>query len=205
MEPITLTRPAFDVRCGAFTFIERLNFLLPDENIHLFVRPELEEIIKETFPGHHVNPKSVDEGIWLLGNGLWSAEDINAIKNQQETLFYKNRTLIGANLTKESGQKWIESGGPIADDLISDYAKSDLSTQVVEYLWEAVALTNQQIEKDKQFLSEFSAPETEATLINSYNIFAHKSATIYPGAIIDASQGPVIIANDTVVKPLSYL
>ena len=205
LEPITLTRPTFDVRCGAFTFIERLNFFLPDENIHLFVRPELEEVIKETFPGHHVNPTSVDDGIWLVGNGLGSAEDINAIKNQQETLFYKNRTLIGANLTKESGQKWIESGGPIADELVSDRAKSDLSTQVVEYLWEAVALTNQQIEKDKQFLSEFSAPATEATLINSDNIFAHKSATIYPGAIINASQGPVIIANDTVVKPLSYL
>ena len=147
LEPITLTRPAFDVRCGAFTFIERLNFLLPDENIHFFVRPGLEQITKETFPGNSVNSSTVDEGIWLLGNALWSAEDINAIKNQQETLFYKNKALIGANLTKESGQKWIESGGPIADDLVSGSTKSDLSTHVVEYLWEAVELTNQQIER----------------------------------------------------------
>ena len=28
---IALTRPLFDLRCGAFTFLERLNRLRPDE------------------------------------------------------------------------------------------------------------------------------------------------------------------------------
>jgi len=205
LEPITLTRPAFDVRCGAFTFIERLNFLLPNENIHFFVRPGLEEITKETFPGNSVNSSTVDEGIWLLGNALWSAEDIDSIMNQPGTLFYNNKTLIGANLSKEAGQAWLQAGGPVENDFKSDDDKKEISSNVVEYLWEAVTLTNQQIEKDKQFFSEFSIPETEAILINTENILAHKSATIYPGAIVDASQGPVIIANDTVVKPLSYL
>ncbi|MDP6229420.1 MAG: putative sugar nucleotidyl transferase [Candidatus Marinimicrobia bacterium] len=205
LEPITLTRPSFDIRCGALTCIERISFLLPDANIHLFVRPELEEVSKETFPGHHVNPTHVDEGIWLLGNAIWSAEDIDTIKNQQSTLFYANNTLIGANLTQETGQKWLKSGGPIVEDIVSDETKSELRTQVVEYLWEAIDLTHQQIEKDVQFFTEFSSPETDAIMINEKNIFAHKSTIISKGAVIDASNGPVIIANETSIKPLAYL
>ena len=205
LEPITLTRPSFEIRCGALTCIERINLLLPDANIHLFVRPDLEDITKETFPGHQVNPTQVEEGIWLLGNVLWSDEDIDTIKDQQSTLFYANNTLIGAHLTQEAGQKWLESGGPILGDLDIDFAKSDLSTYVLEYLWEAVDLTYQQIEKDIQYFTEFSTPETDAIMINEKNIFTHKSSIISKGAVIDASHGPVIIANGASVKPLAYL
>lgn len=205
LEPITLTRPSFEIRCGALTCIERINLLLPDANIHLFVRPDLEDITKETFPGHHVNPSQIDDGLWLLGNALWNAEDIDKIKDQQSTLFYANNILIGANLSQELGQMWMESGGPILGDLDIDSAKSDLSTNVIEYLWKAVELTNQQIEKDIQFFPEFSTPETDAILINEKNIFTHKSSFISKGAVIDASHGPVIIANESHVKPLTYL
>ncbi len=205
LEPISLTRPVFEVRCGALTCIERLNFLLPDENIYLFVRPELEEVTKETFPGLHVNPKTVDEGIWLLGNTLWNAEDIAAIKNHQDTVFYNNNTLIGANLDQQAGQGWIKSGGPVESDLISVNRNNELKANVIEYLWEAVALTNGQIEKDLQFFPGYTIPKTDAELINSENINVHSSVQIGKGAVVDASQGPVIIANDTVVKPLSYL
>ena len=205
LEPITLTRPSFDIRCGALTCIERISLLLPDTNIHLFVRPDLEDITKETFPGHHVNPSQIDDGLWLLGNALWNAEDIDKIKDHQSTLFYANNTQIGANLTQELGKMWMESGGPLLSDLDIDSAKSDLSTHIVEYLWDAVELTNQQIEKDILFFKEFSTPETDAILINEKNIFAHKSSVISKGAVIDASHGPVIIANETCVKPLTYL
>ena len=205
LEPISLTRPVFEVRCGALTCIERLNFLLPDGKIHLFVRPELEEVTKETFPGNHVNPKTVDDGIWLLGNTIWNAEDIDAIKNHQDTVFYNNNTLIGANLDHKAGQGWIKSGGPVNNDLISENGKNELKTNVIEYLWDAVALTNEQIEKDLQFFLGYTLPETDAELINSENILVHSSVQIGQGAVVDASQGSVIIANDTVVKPLSYL
>ena len=44
-----LTRPLFDFRCGAFTFLERLNRLRPDDSISLFVREKQEEVTKEQF------------------------------------------------------------------------------------------------------------------------------------------------------------
>ncbi len=107
LEPITLTRPVFDIRCGALTCIERLNFLLPDDNIHLLVRPELEEVTKETFPENSINPENIDEGIWLLGNALWNEDAVAAIKDQKDSLFFNNHTLIGANLAQDPGKGWI--------------------------------------------------------------------------------------------------
>ena len=205
LEPITLTRPSFDIRCGALTCIERISFLLPDANIHLFVRPELEEVTKETFPENSINPENIDEGIWLLGNALWNEDAVAAIKDQKDSLFFNNHTLIGANLAQDPGKGWMDSGGPLAADLESDNQKINLNINVIEYLWDAITLTNQQTEKDKQFLPGFSAPETEADLINKENIFAHDSVIISKGAVVDAALGPVIIANDTVVKPLAYL
>ena len=49
LAPIALTRPFFDFRCGAFTFLERLNRLRPDDSISLFVREKQEEVTKEQF------------------------------------------------------------------------------------------------------------------------------------------------------------
>ncbi len=59
LEPITLTRPAFEIRCGAFTCIERISIHLPDSNMHLIVRPELKEMTQETFQENNVNPAIV--------------------------------------------------------------------------------------------------------------------------------------------------
>ena len=47
--PIALPRPLFDLRCGAFTFLDRLNRLRPDDSIALFVREEQEGVTKEQF------------------------------------------------------------------------------------------------------------------------------------------------------------
>ena len=49
LAPIALKRPLFDFRCGAFTFLERLNRLRPDDSISLFVREKQEEVTKEQF------------------------------------------------------------------------------------------------------------------------------------------------------------
>ena len=49
LAPIALTQPLFDFCCGAFTFLERLNRLRPDDSISLFVREKQEEVTKEQF------------------------------------------------------------------------------------------------------------------------------------------------------------
>ena len=54
--PIVLTRPSFDLRCGAYTFLERVQSLFPDARIILIVRDELAGVTANRFSDLTVNP-----------------------------------------------------------------------------------------------------------------------------------------------------
>lgn len=205
LEPITLTRPAFEIRCGAFTCIERISLHLPDSNMHLFVRPELEELTQETFPGNIVNPEMVEEGLWLLGNVLWNNDLMDQIVNNKDTAFYHHSTFVGAYLTKDEGQEWVKDGGPSVQDYASTKEEKNLECKPIHFLWEAIQETGKQLESDIKFFNDYSTPKTDATLINSDQILSHSSAIIAQSSVIDASNGPVVLDKNTVIKPMSYL
>ncbi|MCH7613222.1 MAG: hypothetical protein IIB95_07690 [Candidatus Marinimicrobia bacterium] len=205
LEPITLTRPAFEIRCGAFTCIERISLYLPDTNMHLFVRPELEELTQETFPGNIVNPAIVEEGLWLLGNVLWNNDLMDQIVNNKDTAFYHHATFVGAYLTKVEGQKWVQDGGPSVQDYASTKEEKNLECKPIHFLWEAIQETGKQLESDIKFFNDYSTPKTDATLINSDQILSHSSVIIAQSSVIDASNGPVVLDKNTVIKPMTYL
>ena len=64
-EPLSLTRPVFDIRIGSETFLDRIKYLLPESSIALIVRDNLSDIAKQKYPDLAVNPRSVNDGIWV--------------------------------------------------------------------------------------------------------------------------------------------
>ena len=95
LAPIALTRPLFDLRCGAFTFLERLNRLRPDDSISLFVREEQEAVTKERF-GLPVNPETVEDGLWLNSTVFWTEPSLNLLESK-EGIFTSDGAFIGSN------------------------------------------------------------------------------------------------------------
>ncbi|MDB9722900.1 putative sugar nucleotidyl transferase, partial [Candidatus Marinimicrobia bacterium] len=75
MSPLSNNRAIFDIRIGSETFLDRIKIIFPNDSISLFVRDELEAVTKEKHFNLKVNPKEVDEGIWLLGNVIWNKSD----------------------------------------------------------------------------------------------------------------------------------
>ncbi len=205
LEPITLTRPAFEIRCGAFTCIERISIHLPDSNMYLIVRPELEALTQETYPGNIVNPAIVEEGLWLLGNVLWNNDLIDQIVNTKDAEFYQESTFVGAYLTEVEGRKWMKNEGPSVQDYKSTKEEKNLDCKPIHFLWEAVQETGKQLESDVRFFSDYSTPKTDATLINGNQILAHSSVLIAQDSVIDASNGPVVLDKNTVIKPMTHL
>ncbi len=79
--PLNINRASFELRCGAFTNLERIqNLLGSDDSVQLVVREELVPLIQERYPDIIINPNSLSPGIWLNGRGLWSATMLKNIK-----------------------------------------------------------------------------------------------------------------------------
>ena len=110
-DPISHTRATFDIRIGAETFLDRIQSIFPDSNISLIVRDELKNMTMERHPEFSVNPGSVKDGLWLLGNVIWDKVDMKSLLKANNA-FYSDKKLVGANLSKELGEDWMKKEGP---------------------------------------------------------------------------------------------
>ena len=151
LEPIVLTRPAFDLRCGAFTFLERIQKLFPDAEIELIVRDELKTMTQELYPELTVNPKQVEEGLWILGNVLWLKDDIEKISKKDDQFYFNNGVLTAAYLKKDIGDNWLKMGGPLKDKMLACPTICEIESKVIKYLWDAVNLLSEAIQTDKEY------------------------------------------------------
>ena len=155
LEPIVLTRPAFDLRCGAYTFIERIQQYFPDAEINLIVRDELKDRTEELYPDLVVNPTQVEQGLWILGNVLWSAKDIETISKQEYKFYYSNGDFVAGYLRKDIGNNWLKMGGPVKDKILACPTICEVKSQVVRYLWDAVNLISEGLATDVKDFESF--------------------------------------------------
>src|SRR5262245_43401342 len=72
LEPLTQTRPAFDLLCGSSSLTDKLIRTLPGAELGLLVRPELADLVRHERPGVPVNdPHWLRAGPVVLVNGRW--------------------------------------------------------------------------------------------------------------------------------------
>lgn len=208
LEPIVLTRPAFDLRCGAFTFLERIQKSFPDAEIELIVRDELKTVTQELYPELTVNPAHADEGLWILGNVLWQKEDLEKISKKDYQFYYNDGVLTAAYLRKDIGNNWLKMGGPVKDKILACPTISEIKSKVIKFLWDAVNSINVALDMDEKHFQSVNLKNKSLNgihLINENNIYIKSFDLINPGVVIDASNGPVIIADNVKIQSFSVL
>ena len=208
LDPISLSRPAFDLRCGAFTFFERIQRLLPDSSIAVFVRDNLAELTQEKFPGIEINPDSVTEGLWLNGTVLWNQDIIKKIRSSKNSLFYKGDRLMGAYLDAQNGEKWLKAGCPVESTPNWPLPIKETSVEDGAFLWDLVNLNTEAIELDFQFFKVGISKGTVddgVFLLNSSSMTIGEGSRIKAGAVLDGEEGSIIVGENVTVLPGAYL
>ena len=77
LEPITISRPMFDIRFGKETLLSRFEKIDHQNRISLWVRSELKHLTRERFPNYKVNQLLNEDTLWLNSRVLWKKIKLN--------------------------------------------------------------------------------------------------------------------------------
>ena len=193
--PLNINRASFELRCGAFTNLERIqNLLGSDDSVQLVVREELVPLIQERYPDITINPNTLSKGIWLNGRGLWSATMLKDIKPNRS--YTKNGTIIAVyvqdDILQVDMQSYMEN---------SSLVSTELDIQYMENIWDGIFLQPDVIIQDAEYFIELNRGNVHpsVSIENGDNIFIGDSAEVRAGSVLDARSGPIIIAEHSMI------
>jgi len=208
--PLSLTRPAFGLRCGAATLLERQLRLFGGAEAGLWVRPELAGLCRREHPGLPVNePGWLGRGPVLLVNARWLAPAALPALGERPAVGLASGevafVLLGA----------AEAHALTAGDLPWRPAEwkqvlphVEAGGRVVEYLWELVEANGDALERDYEHWRAARAvrgAEGLTVVGPPQRFLAAPSARVEPLVLVDTTGGPVLLDDGAVVQAFSRL
>ena len=210
--PLVYSRPVYDLRCGAYTILERIALQYPGTNIKLFCREYLKNLTNENHP-YDVNETNFDDGDCLFINGRLLTSKSIPISGKEE-VGIKDDSIVYARLNKENclsitPEKFLDKD--FINTLKEKFEVKIVDTELIRYPWELISNNQEQITTD--FTSYISTKErllqskayNGVHLINGSQILTGKNAVIKPGCVLDAENGPIYIGNNVCISPNSVI
>ncbi len=195
LSPININHASFELRCGAFSNIERIIKSINVKNkIQLIVRQEIAGLVKTRYPNCNVNPDIIEKGICLNGRGIWNTDIIKKIQSNRS---YTNKGILLAqglekNIFLKDFYRFIETEMIVSEELEVSY---------FENIWDGIFLQSKILEQDAHdFLHCKSGSLHPSVVIESGdNIFIGDNVNVKAGTVLDASSGPIIIDNNSFI------
>lgn len=180
--PVVDLRAIFELRCGCFTLLEKIQMVYPKEKFILWVREEIAELVAEKYPAFPVNA-AVNQPALFLYAGAILYEPI-PLQGRDEKFTSRGRT-IGFRLNRHTDRKALP-------DLAGLKAK-EVAGETVFYPWDIVRLNYQELKRELPLL------------LKRRLVFVKRSGKVYPGAQIVTEKGPVFVDKGSIVRPGSVV
>jgi len=211
LNPLTYTRPIYDLRCGILTLQEKIEKRFPESKVILHTREYLFELVKRNNPTKLVNEigNSIDK--LLLVNGALLADDnfINKLELEDDDILLTKRDQLVAAVISSNNMKIVTDQLTSLFSLKSFTAidRKDIDVKLISYPWNLVHNNGEQISKDFELLVDRDQELINGDIhegvhmLNSRDIFVGEGAKIKPGAVLDAEEGPIFIDKNATVFP----
>jgi UDP-N-acetylglucosamine diphosphorylase/glucosamine-1-phosphate N-acetyltransferase len=191
LEPLTLTRPVWELQCGITTLREKIlrAFTMVQHDFH--VREYLKRAISSS-----TNRTKLSGGdcLWVNGALLPGENFSSALNLDPGSAWVKDdRILTFRGAPPESWQ-----AGTMLQLRGFDLKEAPAQTgKLLDYPWRFVHAMNGEIEREARQLRALGENRGEVhrstVLINPGDIFIGTGAKLAPGVVIDATLGPIVI------------
>jgi UDP-N-acetylglucosamine diphosphorylase/glucosamine-1-phosphate N-acetyltransferase len=208
LEPLTLTRPAFDLRSGALTLLERQQRAFAANEIGVVVRPVLADLTLLEHPSFAVNDSRwlrKAPAVYVNARWLPSSEQLRDVDGPQ----------VGMVADEVAFAVLPEGGGADATfDLVDEQVQQwkqtlprrDAGGVVMAYPWDLVDSNPQALTEDFRWFEHHSPVPPGLSIVGPNDRLAlHPSAQVDPFVVADTRQGPVIVDRGAVIHSFSRL
>lgn len=207
-EPLTITRPVFDLLCGRTTLAEKQGRHFAADECGAVLRPCLADIYRLEHAGTPVNDVDwLKAGPTVLVNGRWLPPAADA-KVSGPCVGVLDDEVVYAVVGREQLARCADQS---LDDCMTGWQTSlpnrPAGGRLVRYLWELVELNARQLAAD------FATATPQAACVSgtltvvgpSSRLSLAPTARVEPYTVADTTRGPVVIDHDAVIASFSRL
>jgi UDP-N-acetylglucosamine diphosphorylase/glucosamine-1-phosphate N-acetyltransferase len=217
LRPLTLARPVYTLRCGASMLYEKIT-LSVEGHIVFYVRSMLLDVAHERLAN---------------AGGVHALDDVKALMRGEDLLIINGRWLFDENLLKLEDGVTVKEGEPVYALIRKNDVESMLrgcgnigevlervvhelgtreadGVRFVKYPWDLMKYHRLELERDLERLRRLRSwerPGGEGVYVvgDKEDVMVSGSAKIYPCVVLDTTSGPIVIDDDAVIFPHSYV
>ncbi len=217
--PLTSNKPIYMLRCGATLLIEKIIERVKGRYL-LFTRNNLSKITQERVASWGdvigVNePEALAYGEdVLIINGRWLFDE-KLLQVGEEALAVKGEEIVYAYVKGTDVRELAEKSEDLPN--LIERLKTELSSfeldeaRLLRYPWDLIEYNRDQLRLDAMRIRNLKTWKEDLNMPGVYligdkeNILISNTAKIYPCTVLDSSEGPIIIDDDVIIMPHSYI
>lgn len=197
--PLSLSRPVFMLATGMSALLEKQIRHTKPTRLTLWVRPEMVEVCRRRIVPKLKMPAAVNEPL----------DDEPALLVSGRTLHFRAFDVPSEEaVVLDDGEvvrtAWVRRPGLTPEDAMKRSDKwmsivrlpqMEPRTRLVERLWDLIKWNEESLIEDFSRMRPQSAgkPAGDYHMINEANVWIGEGASVQPGVVLDASDGPVVI------------
>lgn len=203
LHPLVALRPVFDLRCGRFTLIEKVQRLYPREPLAVWVRETHAAVTRELHPELEVNPRFEPPALFLSGRVIF--EEIPPVAGPEE-LFIVGSHVVGFRLT--AGRAWKPG---CLGRLQLELPRSEIVAKVIAWPWDIVEFNANELEREavgRRPAANAAASRLPRglTLVGPRSrLHLARSARAWPGVVIGTETGPVFVDEGAEIRSGTFI
>jgi UDP-N-acetylglucosamine diphosphorylase/glucosamine-1-phosphate N-acetyltransferase len=214
--PLVYIRPTFDLRCGYYSILQRIQQFYPGETIGLLVRDYLVDVTQEKYPdlfvqGGKCKLEDKEPALFLSGRAI--LEEKIPIEGEEEIFVTSHQSQVTGQIRQSSVVGFrVQSAKvkrlPIDSKDISKLRlkQKSVEAKLINFLWDLIALNPELLKKDFITGEVKGILEPRAIIYGDLSkLHLESNGRIEPGAVLNLHSGSIYIDHGAEIKPFSLI
>lgn len=211
LEPLALTRPAFDLRCGAGTLFDRQRRHFGDGEVGAWLRRQLVPLAKLMHGEMPINDRDwLRRGPIVLANARWLAPPSALVDRETPRVGMVGNQVAYVVAPNFDWADFDDGVDNVIGKCQETMSPCEAGGSMLDFLWDFVDRTGDALRDDVAAIHPSRPMQAmlpgNVTIMGSLeNFMLTEGATVEPYVTADTRHGPVIIDRDAVVHSFSRL